>query len=245
LAQYGSGWNKKLLDGAGRTVAEVVAAVAALSTWLATQAKAGSSLVASLESAYDKVKQVSAKREAKDDAARPQMELAAKKQAEDQARQTLHETKEKKRAISAELAELAPGRPLVRFLKGRASAEDYRRYLGLISLVRKNLEQLSLLPTQPGEKDASLPQIDRIVLCIDDLDRCRADRVIEVLEAVHLLLAFPLFAVVVAADPRWLRQSLLNHYPRLLGGSESVWTKLRARGLGRPATPQDHLEKVF
>ena len=134
----------------------------------------------------------------------------------------------------------------MRFLKERASAEDYRRHLGLVNLVRRDFEQLSYLLTKAGEqKDASLPQIDRIVLYIDDLDRCRADRVTEVLEAVHLLLAFPLFTVVVAVDPRWLRQSLLDHYPHLLGGVGDEGSKLRKRSLAKPATPQDYLEKIF
>jgi hypothetical protein len=134
-------------------------------------------------------------------------------------------------------------------------------------LVRRDFEQLSKLlieardstaeeePKEPleskdpndanEEKKVELPKIDRIVLYIDDLDRCRADRVIEVLEAVHLLLAFELFAVVVAVDPRWLRQSLLDHYPRLLGGMEEGGVNARGRNLGRPATPQDYLEKIF
>jgi hypothetical protein len=46
--------------------------------------------------------------------------------------------------------------------------------------------------------------IDRIVLYIDDLDRCSTETVSQVLDAVHLLLALPLFAVVVGVDPRWL-----------------------------------------
>jgi hypothetical protein len=71
------------------------------------------------------------------------------------------------------------------------------------------------------------------------------DRVVEVLEAVHLLLAFPLFAVVVAVDPRWLRQSLLEHYPRLLGGTEGGGLGNDSFSVTRPATPQDYLEKVF
>ena len=64
---------------------------------------------------------------------------------------------------------------------------------------------------------ADLPRIDRIVLYIDDLDRCPPSRVVEVLEAVHLILALPLFVVVVAVDPRWLLQSLRLHYSKLLG----------------------------
>lgn len=46
--------------------------------------------------------------------------------------------------------------------------------------------------------------VERIVLYIDDLDRCPPKRVVEVLEAVHLLLAFPLFVVVVGVDVRWV-----------------------------------------
>jgi hypothetical protein len=39
--------------------------------------------------------------------------------------------------------------------------------------------------------------------------------VIEVLEAVHLMLALELFVVVVAVDARWLIRSLEYHYREL------------------------------
>jgi hypothetical protein len=55
-------------------------------------------------------------------------------------------------------------------------------------------------------------RIDRVVLYIDDLDRCPPAKVLEVLEAVHLLLALELFVVVVGVDPRWLRNSLRHQY---------------------------------
>jgi hypothetical protein len=263
LALHGAPWVKDLLAGTGRTIAQVITAIAALSTWLAAQVKAGNSIVTKLEGAYDQVAKVRADREATDRAAKAQAALAEKKQAEEEARHTLHEAEEKLKTIKAELAELAPGRQLMRFLRERATAEDYRRHLGLVSLVRQDFKQLSDLMTapkvdappqanaalnadgSPRELPPELPVIDRIILYIDDLDRCRADRVIEVLEAVHLLLAFPLFAVVVAVDPRWLRQSLLDHYPRLLGGADADGTNARTRSLGRPATPQDYLEKIF
>ena len=109
-----------------------------------------------------------------------------RKRAEEQARQTLRDAEEKLKTIQAELAEMAPGRQLIRFLRERATAEDYRRHLGLVSLVRRDFKQLSELLTATSSNDGELPKIDRIVLYIDDLDRCRADRVIEVLEAVHL-----------------------------------------------------------
>lgn len=245
LAANGSPWIQNLLAGAGRTIAQFVTVIAAISAWLATQARAGNAVVSKLETAYEKVAKVRAEREATDVAARAQAALEQKKQAEEQARQTLRDAEEKLKTIQAELAEMAPGRQLIRFLRERATAEDYRRHLGLVSLVRRDFEQLSELLTAASSNDEQLPKIDRIVLYIDDLDRCRADRVIEVLEAVHLLLAFPLFAVVVAVDPRWLRQSLLDHYPRLLGGNDDDKSNVRTGSLGRPATPQDYLEKIF
>ena len=64
---------------------------------------------------------------------------------------------------------------------------------------------------------ARLP--DRVVFQIDELDRCRADQVVRMLEAIHLLLAFRNFAVVVAVDSRWLEGALLSVFERELTAS--------------------------
>ena len=61
---------------------------------------------------------------------------------------------------------------------------------------------------------------------------------VEVLQAVHLLLSFPIFVVVLAVDPRWLAQSLASEYRELLGSPDSS-------GDGGQATPDDYLEKIF
>lgn len=237
---------EELLEGAGKPIVQIVATIGTLAAWLSAQVKGATAVIDKVENAYDRVKKVRAEREATDDAARAQDALAASSIAEEEARHTLRETEARMKAISAELAELAPGRQLIRFLKERIAATDYRQHLGLVSLVRRDFQQLSDLLTKAATTDdRSLPRIDRIVLYIDDLDRCRAERVIEVLEAVHLLLAFSLFAVVVAVDPRWLRQSLLDHYPRLLGGEDDPVAGSPGRVSVRPATPQDYLEKIF
>jgi hypothetical protein len=83
---------------------------------------------------------------------------------------------------------------------------------------------------------------NRIVLYIDDLDRCPPDRVVQVLQAVHLLLAFPLFVVVVAVDSRWLSQSLHKHYEELLRSKNG---STQTEAFNAQATPQDYLEKIF
>jgi hypothetical protein len=84
--------------------------------------------------------------------------------------------------------------------------------------------------------------INRIVLYIDDLDRCPPDRVVQVLQAIHLLLAFPLFVVVVAVDSRWLSQSLYKQYEGMLSAGPC---ENGQEGVSQPATPQNYLEKIF
>ncbi len=146
--------------------------------------------------------------------------------------------------LGRELAELSPGRRLYSFVSERAGGEDYRRHLGLISTVRKDFQQLIALMDDwrkraATDADAPLP-IDRIVLYIDDLDRCSPRQVVDVLQAVHLLLALELFVVVVGVDPRWLLRSLQSQYDELLAPTEG-----NDDDSGWQASPQDYLEKIF
>jgi KAP family P-loop domain len=140
--------------------------------------------------------------------------------------------------LETELARITPSSVLAEFVGQRFTSDDYRRHLGVPALVRQDLERLARLIQQRHESGSAgltptIPDkhaIDRIVLYIDDLDRCPTHLVIKVLEAVHLLLAFPLFVVVVAVDARWLESSLREHYRQL--NAEA-------------AVPADFLEKIF
>lgn len=135
------------------------------------------------------------------------------------------------------------------FIKNRMQSEDYKKHLGLVSLIRKDFGILSNLFVEHGEefeknkkqRDKFLKMfnrpLQRIVLYIDDLDRCPEDRVIEVLEAVHLLMAFPLFAVVVGVDPRWVKNALIKQYSTQFAGNDT--------GEYRAAKASDYLEKIF
>ncbi|SFP34523.1 P-loop NTPase fold protein [Amycolatopsis rubida] len=139
--------------------------------------------------------------------------------------------------LGRELTELTPGRNLYAFLADRAHGDSYRRDLGLISTIRKDFEQLvELMDDWRAHPDSAGTPIDRIVLYIDDLDRCGARQVVEVLEAVHLLLALELFVVVVGVDPRWLTRSLHSRYDGMLDDSPDA---------GRLASPEDYLGKII
>jgi hypothetical protein len=162
----------------------------------------------------------------------------------------LAEATAKEAEARAEEEELRAGRRLDRFLQERSGSSDYRSHLGLISLLHQDLEQLSNLlqlaedDKNGQERDGSRPRIDRIVLYVDDLDRCPPARVVEVLQAIHLLLALPLFVVVVGVDPRWLLRSLQRHYRALLTAGSAE----RAAPVGPShwaSTPQNYLEKIF
>ena len=86
--------------------------------------------------------------------------------------------------------------------------------------------------------DAELKVFERIVLYIDDLDRCPPNQVVDVLQAIHLLLTFPLFVVLVAVDVRWVREALAKHYPGQIDEKPQA-------GANGAATAGDYLEKIF
>ncbi len=143
--------------------------------------------------------------------------------------------------IEQRLRALQEGTSLARFLSERTGSDDYRKHLGLISTVRQDFEALAdrlsvRVSLNPGQQ-----AVDRIILYIDDLDRCPANKVVDVLQAVHLLLAYPLFVVVVGVDPRWLLHSLATHFQEFKGDA----SRFTANPSEWMTTPQHYLEKII
>lgn len=126
------------------------------------------------------------------------------------------------------------------FIFDRADSRDYKNHLGLLNMVRRDFSRLNTLLT--SQNDSSLPRINRIVLYIDDLDRCEPEIVVDVLQAIHLMLAFPLFMVVVGVDARWLGRSLKRRYPFLLHEKDDAD---KQHPDDHAATTHDYLEKIF
>ena len=137
---------------------------------------------------------------------------------------------------------------LFEFIEKKADSDDYKKYLGIVSTIRKDFEILSNLFKGSVEEQSdnestnfikqNYPNLlDRIVLYIDDLDRCEEKRVVEVLEAVNLLMAFPLFIVVVGVDPRWVKIALEAKYQKQF--------TLKTEEEGLRVSPSNYLEKIF
>jgi hypothetical protein len=188
----------------------------------------------------------------------------AVKQKIDHVRESVEKAAETVKVLNQQLADMRADRQMVDFIRQRYDSSDYRENLGTIARVRSDFRHLSVLlrdvqkeserdleeiKERQQEKDKErktplFPRIARIILYVDDLDRCPEKNVVEVLQAVHLLLAFPLFVVVVGVDPRWLLHSLQQHS----GAFESEG----ANADGEPqeetrweSTPMNYLEKIF
>ncbi|MBE1603838.1 P-loop NTPase fold protein [Actinopolymorpha pittospori] len=147
-------------------------------------------------------------------------------------RQAVHDTRMR-------LARLDATRELTLVIEqGRAGGYD--QYRGLLGRVYADLRQLSDSAEQAFAEweqagSAGPPPLERVVLYIDDLDRCSPRKVVDVLAAVHLLLALRLFIVVVAVDPQWLRHCLEQYHSELFGGTDGV----------TGVAPLDYLDKIF
>ncbi len=175
------------------------------------------------------------------------------------AREDLERAEDRVVAARGRIAELEslrtsldPGRRLAAFLESRVHGDDYRSRQGILSLVRRDFDKLAELVddwrADADSRPAEVEPLDRIVLYVDDLDRCNPSIVVQTLEAIHLLLALKLFVVVVAVDSRWLLRSLEVHYRELLideAGNGKGASAARADKAYRASTPQNYLEKIF
>ena len=129
------------------------------------------------------------------------------------------------------------------FVSRKSGLDGYRKHQGIIATIREDFEILTDLfsgtlkenDAADGLAELSSP-LERIVLYIDDLDRCGEERIVEVLEAVNLLMAFKLFVVVAGIDPHWVKNALVR---KRIAGSEN---KSEAENF---ETASLYLEKIF
>ena len=133
---------------------------------------------------------------------------------------------------------------LADFVTDQIKIGQYEKRLGLLHQIKNDLAELTQKLTLPKElgqryqqKKEQLKELfprgkARVILYIDDLDRCPPKRVVEVLEAVQLLLKTSLFVVVLAIDDRYIARAL-----------EKIYEGVLKRG-GKPSGI-DYLEKII
>lgn len=235
-------------------LAEITTAGTAMLAWLRSHLGGASAvfdrldgLQASIERRVEEAKTTDRRAyERKRDEAAGQ-EKATLQELEEARRQQVAAAEEERKAREA-LGESTSLARLGRFIRERASSADYAQHLGLIAMIHRDFERLSGLMegARWDDTDSDLPRIDRIILYIDDLDRCHPpEKVVRVLEAVHLLLFFPLFVVVVGVDSRWISRALCRHYDGMLADEALVDADPSDALQRAPADSQDFLEKIF
>jgi hypothetical protein len=98
--------------------------------------------------------------------------------------------------------------PLGQYVVALAEDSDYGRHIGYMAEIHDDLRELE----EQLRRDNG-----RILVVVDDLDRCEPEKAVEVLQAINLLLNFPSFIVCLGIDARIITAAVEKHYENLLG----------------------------
>lgn len=113
------------------------------------------------------------------------------------------------------------------------NSEKYANELGPFYEVQKDLKLLSeAMLNKAGESEFFPRGRPRIILFVDDLDRCTEEAVVRGLEVLELLVKEKLFVAVIAIDPRYVCLSLEKHHKEVLHKSTAP-------------TGMDYIEKII
>jgi hypothetical protein len=98
--------------------------------------------------------------------------------------------------------------PLGQYVTALAEDSGYGRHIAYMTEIRDDLEEL---------EERLRHDNGRILVVIDDLDRCEPEKAVEVLQAINLLLNFESFIVCLGIDARIITAAVEKHYENLLG----------------------------
>lgn len=143
------------------------------------------------------------------------------RESKQQAAQQLQDLQQQSGTSSADLLSLQD------FLTQVRGQAIYSSQLGLLNQVQTHLKKLSALICQgckhletgkplSGDHFPFPRGTPRIILKIDDLDRCPPEQVVEVLEAAQLLVKTDLFVVLIALDLRYVTRAIEKRYAGIL-----------------------------
>jgi hypothetical protein len=220
-------------------VVQLTALASAGVAWAGRRAASISEGLRKLESLQARLQEIEARTPIPEDERKLQRIIEALDADIQKRTETISEADRRIAEAETELQRINQGGLVYDFLKDRRQSARYQEQLGLVSTIRGDFERLRELL---DDLTAHGNRIERIILYIDDLDRCQPDQVVEVLQAVHLLLAFDLFSVVVGVDARWLERSLSRAYVGRDASSDSI---PGSRYGSSAFSAQNYLEKIF
>ena len=122
--------------------------------------------------------------------------------------------------------------PLAADLKTYLQLPSYGRHLGEVPVIREEIGGLCAF--RLGEQQGSGIE-QRLLVVVDDLDRCQPECITACLDAVRLVMSLPYVAVIIAVDDRIAFQAVAAHYADLAkDGSRS-----------KEAIARDYLGKII
>lgn len=131
--------------------------------------------------------------------------------------------------LDTEFEQLEPVTSLAHFLSQKSSTQPYGLHRGIVGMVHQDLVALhDYLDTAARSGDPRVPS--RIILHIDDIERCEPGKIVKILTAINFL-QNPAwrFVIVAAVDPQLLVKALDHQYGALFG----------------EVTAEDYLDKIF
>jgi len=111
---------------------------------------------------------------------------------------------------AAKVASDVATNPVSKWVATLVERNEYGEELPYMREIRRDLRFLA----EQMRKDGTQP---RILVMIDDLDRCEPEKAVEVLQAVNQLLDFDAFVVCLGIDARVITAAVEAHYKDLLG----------------------------
>jgi Cdc6-like AAA superfamily ATPase len=98
--------------------------------------------------------------------------------------------------------------PLGQYVTALAEDSDYGKHIGYMTEIREDIKKL---------EEQLRDENGRILVVVDDLDRCEPQKAVEVLQAINLLLNFESFIVCLGIDARIITAAVDKYYEGMLG----------------------------
>lgn len=131
--------------------------------------------------------------------------------------------------------------------KKKDDEEDKEEETDFSSLLKESPEEKTMLVREFRQKFEELlaeTNITRLVVLIDDLDRCSPDRLIENLEAIKLFVNVPKTAFIIGADPRIVKHAIEYRYKSRITADEPTNADARTERISDQFV-RDYLEKLI
>ncbi|MCY6483854.1 P-loop NTPase fold protein [Clostridium aestuarii] len=106
------------------------------------------------------------------------------------------------------------------YIMKKLATNGYRDNMGFINTVKEDIDNLNSIINTKVINDKEL-NLNKIILVVDDLDRCPEEKVVQVLQAIQLLLSTDMFIVILAVDSKWIDNCITSIYDKMINNKKN------------------------